>query len=387
MHFKSAILLIAAMMAFCSPSQAVAKKKAPTNIFERTLLFRGGDAGSKFYRIPAIATAPDGSIVVLADKRWESINDLPWHIDVVSRRSTDLGKTWSDAVTVAGQGTNEGFGDPAIVVDKKRKQVLCIMTHGSGLWDATYEKHAYISVARSFDNGVTWSEPLDITNQLYGSKCADEKRSKWITAFATSGAAVQLSDGRIMFALVVREKESSRLTIYSVYSDDGGYTWSVSDNSACPDADESKIVELNDGKLLMSIRNRKRGAHLYSVSSNRGKSWGKCYEQPQVIEPACNGDIIRYNYGDKNVLLQTIPNHPTRREDVSIFVSFDEGKTWPLKRVLCPYESAYSSIAQLKDGTLGVFTEEWSDEDQGYQLWFTRVSPDWLFSQLPESNR
>jgi sialidase-1 len=81
------------------------------------------------------------------------------------------------------------------------------------------------------------------------------------------------------------------------------------------------------------------------------------------------------------VLLQTVPNDPERRVNVSILASFDEGKTWPLKRVLCPYESAYSSITQLTDGTLGVFTEEWDDEAQGYQLWYTRISPDWLFGE------
>jgi sialidase-1 len=381
MQLKSSILMIAAALLLSSAPQAEAKKKAPTNVFERVCLFKGGDAGSKFYRIPAIATAPDGSIVVLADKRWDNINDLPYHIDVVSRRSTDLGKTWSDAVTVAGEGTTEGFGDPAIIVDKKRKQVLCVMTHGTGLWEATHDKHAYISVARSKDNGKTWSEPVDITHQLYGSTCKDEKRSKWITAFATSGAGLQLKDGRLMFALVVRETEKGRLTIYSVYSDDGGYNWQVSENTACPDADESKIVELKDGKLMMSIRNRKRGSRIYCISNDRGKTWGESYEQPQVIEPACNGDIIRYNYGDKNVLLQTVPYDPARRTNVAILASFDEGKTWPVKRILCPYESAYSSIAQLSDGTIGMFTEEWCDEDEGYQLWFTRLSPDWLFEQ------
>ncbi len=384
MHLKSSILLLAASVALIAPLHADAKKKTPTNVFERTLLFKCGDAGSKFYRIPAIATAPDGSIVVLADKRWDSNADLPEHIDVVSRRSTDLGKTWSPAVTVVGQNTTEGFGDPAIIVDKKRKQVLCVMTHGSGLWDATYDKHAYIAVSRSKDNGRTWSEPLDITEQLYGSTCSDPKRSKWVTAFASSGSAPQLKDGRLTFALVVREQEQpsyGNLTVYSVYSDDGGYTWQVSDNTADPDADESKIVELKDGKLMMSIRNRRAGARKFCISEDRGKTWGQSYVEPSIAEPACNGDIIRFKYNGKDVLLQTVPNDPKRRTNVTIFASFDEGKTWPVKRTLCPYESAYSSIAQLSDGTIGVFTEEWDDLDKGYQLWFTRVSPDWLFEQ------
>jgi sialidase-1 len=381
---KSSILLVAATMALCAPQPAQAKSKVPTNVFERTLLFRCGDAGSKFYRIPAIATAPDGSIVVLADKRWESNSDLPWHIDVVSRRSTDLGKTWSPAVTVAGEGTTEGFGDPAIIVDKKHKQVICVMTHGAGLWDATYDKHAYISVSHSKDNGQTWSEPLDITEQLYGSTCSDPVRSKWVTAFATSGSAPQLKDGRLEFALVVREQEEpsyGNLTIYSCYSDDGGYNWKVSENAADPDADESKIVELKDGRLLMSIRNRRQGERKYCYSDDRGKSWGKSFTNPDVLDPACNGDIIRFKYNGKDVLLQTVPYDKSLRVNVAILASFDEGKTWPVRRIVCPYESAYSSIAQLKDGTIGIFTEEWSHEDQGYQLWFTRISPDWLFEQ------
>ena len=67
---------------------------------ERVLLFDMGDGGSRFYRIPGIVTAADGSLVVVADRRWDKINDLPAHIDVVSRRSEDNGKTWSAGYVV-----------------------------------------------------------------------------------------------------------------------------------------------------------------------------------------------------------------------------------------------------------------------------------------------
>jgi sialidase-1 len=381
MQIRNLAILTLVVAAMAAPDLA-AKKKAPTGIYERALIYNKGDEGSKFYRIPAIATAPDGSLLAIADKRWNSTGDLPEHIDVVCRRSTDLGRTWSKAVTIAGEGTDEGYGDPAVVVDSKRKQVVCIMTRGNGLWESTPDNHAYIMVSHSADNGLTWSEPLDITNQLFGEGCTNEATSHWVTAFATSGAATQLKDGRLMFVLVVREtqKKWDKLTVYSCYSDDGGYNWKLSENSADSDADESKVVQLRNGDVMMSIRNRRRGERKFCLSTDRGQTWGQSWTQSDIIEPACNGDIIRYKYGKTNILLHSIPNDSLYRKNVSIFASFDEGKTWPVKRTLCPEGSAYSSMTVLKDGTLGVLTEE-AAEGGGWQLWFTRLSPDWLLNQ------
>lgn len=110
------------------------------SFLERTLVFDMGDNGSRFYRIPGIVTAADGSLVVVADKRWDKINDLPAHIDVVSRRSEDNGKTWSEAVTIAGKETTVGYGDPAIVLDKRTGHLLCIFASGNGLWQSNENK-------------------------------------------------------------------------------------------------------------------------------------------------------------------------------------------------------------------------------------------------------
>ena len=98
---------------------------------ERALVYRPGDYGSKFYRIPAIVTAEDGSLVTVADKRIEHNGDLPAKIDVVSRRSTDGGRTWSEYVTVAAHDETGGCGDPALVVDQKSGDILAIFSHGN----------------------------------------------------------------------------------------------------------------------------------------------------------------------------------------------------------------------------------------------------------------
>lgn len=358
-------------------SATAATPQAP--IHEQTLLFNNFDDGSKYYRIPALAVAADSSLIAVADKRFDSAMDLPNSIDVVVKRSTDNGLTWSKAIMVAGEGTDVGHGDPAIVLDRNTGDLLCIMTAGAGLRDATRENYARIRVARSKDNGLTWSEPVDITDQIYGTPDAPLKHV--ITGFASSGAALQTRDGRIMFVLVARpEANVWRLENWAVFSDDGGKTWQVADCAADLYGDEAKVVETASGDILMSIRNRDKGPRKIAVSHDRGKTWGELRTQPDLIEPACNGDILAYDYNGREILLQTLPNDPKSRRNVTIFASLDGGKTWPVKRSVVPDGSGYSSLAILPDGTLGIFIEEDSTVPDGvYVLRYHRVNLPWLF--------
>lgn len=366
-----------AAMAMLAATSLLSFAQAPAP--ERVLLFDNNDEGSKFYRIPAIATAKDGTLIAIADKRWDSNMDLPNSIDVVVRRSSDNGKTWTPATVIAGADTKVGHGDPAVVVDRKTGDIICIMTAGNGLGASTRDNFAHIMTSRSKDGGKTWSEPEDITKQLYGFPGAPLQHV--ITGFASSGHALQLKNGRIMFVLVARpEANVWRLENWAVYSDDGGKTWKVSDSAADLYGDEAKVVELPNGDVLMSIRNRDKGPRKFAISHDKGKTWGELRTQPDVIEPACNGDIISYKYKGKNVLIHTIPYDAKGRKNVSLLASFDNGKTWPVRRTLVPEGSAYSSITVLKDGSFGVFTEEDSPNPEGgYQLWFYRVTPEWLF--------
>ena len=148
------------------------------DIPERVLLFDMGDAGSRFYWIPGLVTAADGTLVAVADKRWEKINDLPANIDVVVRRSEDNGKTWSEAITIAGEESTVEYGDPAIVLDKQTGNLICIMASGNDLWQSNSDEYMRINVAKSMDNGKTWTDPVDITSQIYGTKCEDKQRKQ-----------------------------------------------------------------------------------------------------------------------------------------------------------------------------------------------------------------
>ncbi len=341
-------------------------------------LFQPGDYGSRNYRIPAIITADDNSLVVLVDKRKYNETDLPEDIDLITRRSTDNGKTWSEPVTIAeGTGRFQGFGDPGIVKTKSGK-LITVFVGGQGLWTSTPEKPNRTYVSESLDNGVTWSKPRDITPQLFGSECSDPVRQKWLASFCAAGRGIQTRDGRIMFVAAVRETSEYSLNNYLYYSDDEGVTWNVSEK-AFTGGDEAKVVELNNGDILMSIRNKHKGKRIFVVSKDNGVTWNLTKSHDNLIEPACNGEIIRYTSVldgyEKDRLLHTLPNHISDRKNVTMFVSYDEGDSWPVQKSICPTASAYSAITILPDGTIGVFFER---EKENMSLYFANFSLDWL---------
>ena len=358
---------------------------------ERTVLFNMGDYDSQYWRIPALVTAADNSLVAVVDKRGSSLGDLPNTISIMSRRSTDNGKNWSEPVVVAQGGNGKTYGDPAVVLDKKTGNLICMFVGDQGLWNATPYNRQGIYVSKSTDNGVSWSEPVAITDQVYAN------HSGWYAGFAGSGHGLCLKDGRLMFVLAIRATSATRVPLhnYAIYSDDGGDNWTLSTNAATTVGDEAKVVELEDGDILMSIRNPSKGNRIFCKSTDRGQTWGKAYFETELKDPACNGDIIRYSYSTdegsegKSRLLHSLPESTTTRENVTVYLSEDDGETWPIKKRLVDGYSAYSSLTVLPDGTIGALVEEgkWDSNlpgEDGFQLVFYRFTMDWLTSDVTE---
>lgn len=356
---------------------------------ERTVLFNMGDYDSQYWRIPALVTAADNSLVAVVDKRGSSLGDLPNTISIMSRRSTDNGKNWSEPVVVAQGGNGKTYGDPAVVLDKKTGNLICMFVGDQGLWNATPYNRQGIYVSKSTDNGVSWSEPVAITDQVYAN------HSSWYAGFAGSGHGLCLKDGRLMFVLAIRATSATGLHNYAIYSDDGGDNWTLSTNAATTAGDEAKVVELENGDILMSIRNPSKGNRIFCKSTDRGQTWGKAYFETELKDPACNGDIIRYSYSTdegsegKSRLLHSLPESTTTRENVTIYLSEDDGETWPIKKRLVDGYSAYSSLTVLSDGTIGALVEEgkWDSNlpgEDGFQLVFYRFTMDWLTSDVTE---
>lgn len=349
---------------------------ATTVFLKQSIVYTPGDYNSVSYRIPALITADDGALVVLTDKRKFHSGDLPADIDVVANRSTDGGKTWSAPIMVAqGTGTSNGFGDAAIIKSNSGK-LIALFVNGTGFFGSTAANPMKHYMSTSTDNGLTWSTPRDITTQLYGAGCPDPVRATWQGSFFGSGRGLTTRSGRVMAVIAVREPNKSTFQNYAVYSDDEGETWKVS-NTAIVGGDEAKVVELNNGDILMSSRTG--GNRLWAKSTDGGVSWGTKNSWSEIWGNACDADIIRFTSTldgfDKNRILHTLPNASDRR-NLSMWISYDEGTTWPVKKTICPNTSAYSSITILSDSTIGVYYE--TDGDQPYTMMFVNFSLDWL---------
>ena len=349
-------------------------------VLARTTLYRPGDYNSLKYRIPAVITAKNGDIVAVTDKRKFNDGDLPQDIDIVCNVSSDGGHTWTEPYTIAlGTGVNQGFGDCALAHSNDDDGLIAVFVGGPGLWASTPSNPIRSYVCKSYDNGRTWTEPVDITHYIFGVNCVVPEHSTWRASFFGSGNGLRTSTGRIMFVAAIREGNAQSLNNYVVYSDDNGDTWQLSQRASVS-GDESKVTELTDGRILMSIRHN--GYRWYNISSDGGITWQNTTSTwNDLYAPACNGDIIRYTSEaqgyDKNRLLHSLP-YGTQREKVTVYISYDEGETWPTSRCIVPFSSAYSSLCVLDDGTIGLYVEEEYFAGQGYDMVFYNFSLDWL---------
>ncbi len=352
------------------------------------------DLGSKYYRIPAITTTADGNrLVILTDDRTDTNHDLPTHVWVVAQYSDDGGHSWSKPVKVAGTaelGGDYGHGDASLITDRLTGDIIGIMTsspYGKGFSSATPSKPQVWKTIRSRDGGLTWEAPVDYSKSLYGKGTEHED---WWGGFSASGAGLQLRDGTLVSPYVVRENprsvpkkfpyNASCQNVYLIMSKDGGDTWYVSGTSATTTADESKVIERNNGDIAISVRARM--SNFTNYTSDEGKTWGKPFETrftSGIFGNACNGEYMVWcstlDGNQHNIVLQTKPCN-RRRMNVSIALSTDEGETFSAPKTICPRGSAYSAATVLPDGTLGVYYEEIGVFGY-YTMRFVRFSLDW----------
>jgi hypothetical protein len=339
-----------------------------TIILNHQILFSGGMHGSRTWRIPAIA-AQGSTVIAVADARIHTNTDLPNNIDLVARISNDTGSSWSKPFTIADFG-DAGASDPALVVDKNKGDILCLFASHRGLFQSTPDNRIRIQLIRSIDSGKSWSRPVDISDQVY--------RPGWYAAWIASGSAHQLSDGTIVAVAGVRKTAGYAISNFMIFSKDGGHTWSVAPGEACDSGDEAKVVSLEDMRLMMLIRSK--GMRKVTYSSDMGQSWGSPVPAPELVEPGVNGDVLRYSSvsedRDTNRILFSIASHPSERRNLSVFVSYDEGRTWPVQKVIFSGPAAYSALCRLDDGSIGLLYENGNYEI--YQLCFARFSLSWL---------
>lgn len=368
----------------------------------RVPVFTMGENGSQYYRIPALVETADGTLVAIADQRGNALGDLPNIISIVSKRSTDGGATWESMVTIAQGNSISGttYGDAAAVYDEQAGKIIAVFVgnenYGNncvGLWASNSSYPLRIYQSESTDNGQSWTTPVDISNSIYNGIYGSS--SSWIGMFAGSGSALQLKKGtnagRLMFVVAARNNSTwgGAMSNYAVYSDDHGATWNVSTNAACSYGDEAKVVELENGDILMSIKNRKddssagSGYRLMAKSTDGGVTWTTASVNNNLMDPACNGDLVSISYNGTYYLMHSLPASTTTRENVTVYLSADGGTTWPISRKIYNGYSAYSSLEVLNDGTVGILVEEgkWDSNitgEDGFNITYYNFTMDWL---------
>lgn len=332
--------------------------------------FQPYDLGSHYWRIPAMVVlhhqqgenaSKNGRVVTMADNRFDHNGDLPSHIDVYERHSDDNGATWSTHKMVVGTdadhalvGGGHGFGDVSLVECASGK-IVAIMVGGPGYFQSTPSNPIVPTIITSTDGGDTWSTPRTLTDELYNTTY---KEGAVQGSFAGSGRGLMLQrqkneqlNGRIMFAMSHRFANNN-VQEYIIYSDDEGDTWKFSTQSAYSGGDESKLVELADGTVMISVR--QSGQRGYNKSTDGGVTWGTQAKWADISGCACNADIL---YVNKHVMLHSYPNNGSRK-NLTIKASFDDGKSWSNPYVVCAPGASYSTMDVTKDGDIAIFYED-----------------------------
>ena len=312
-------------------------------------LWKDGDGGIAKYRIPALCTATNGDLVAVCDARTLNGGDLDFRqpIFIVCRRSTDSGKSWIPSHPTWRWPWNEteqwSASDPSLIVDAQTGSIFLFYN----VWEWKRQKGIYqFFVQESKDNGATWSKPRDISKAVAFPEWPFGKtRDKGGFIFIPSGSGIQTKDGILLHTLVHVGDGNALFG-----SDDHGKTWKAFGRPV-KNGDECKVVELSDGAWMINSRWKGGGRQIH-VSKDRGATWASRYDQ-SLEDPQCNAQIMRYG----KALLFSNCKSATRRALLHLRTSMDDGKTWNNGICIEPEGAAYSDMAILPNGDIGLLYE------------------------------
>lgn len=333
-----------------------AQENTTTDIFEK------GQDGYACFRIPAIVRSKAGTLLAFAEARKNGCSDTG-NIDLVLKRSEDGGKSWSNAIIIWDDGDNV-CGNPAPIVDQTTGRIVLATCwnlgedHEKDIINKTSKDSRRIYVLHSDNDGKSWSQPKDIT--------ASVKRPDW-TWYATGPChGIQLQGEKHKGRLVVSANHmvAGTKTYHSqlIYSDDRGETWKPGGTVSKQGGNESSVVELKNGDLMLNMRNYNREeskTRSYAISKDGGETVSEMQYLPELIEPICQGSTLNYMKNGKvsNNILFSNPASTDKREKMTIKLSANNGKTWPYACLVYPGPSAYSDLVNLPNGKIGLLYE------------------------------
>jgi len=374
-------------------------------LLEKIDLFQAHQLGYNLYHIPGIAVTPKGTVLAWCEARrhggdWDMI-------DILLRRSTDDGKTWSEpkkfcqisgpiaknpaALRVVGgvRASDVTYNNPVLIPDRDGT------VHA--LFCVEYMRCFYM---RSSDEAATWSAPVEITSTFEKFRPI----YAWQTFATGPDHGIQLRSGRLIVPVWLStgtggnaHRPSQTATIYS---DDHGRTW-LAGEIAVPSSkerinpNESTVVELADGRVMLNARNESpRNRRLVTTSPDGATGWTTPVFDETLVEPICMASLVRLSVepsSDKNRILFCNPDNLTvaggketpgagrDRKNLTVRLSYDEGQTWPVAKSVEPSWSMYSDIAVSPRGTILCFYGRGAKRDfAGDRLTLARFNLEWL---------
>ncbi len=333
------------------------------------------DDGVHTYRIPALATTPQNTLLCAYDMRRRSSRDLQEDIDIGLLRSVDGGQTWEPQRIIMDQGTVggrpqelNGVSDPGLLVDPATGEIFCFAVwmvdkEGKHQWTADgsepgFEigKTAQFLMVRSRDDGQTWSKPQNMTRAW--------KKKEWVLFAPSPHQGIALDDGTLVMPTQGRNAEGQEFSNL-LTSDDHGAHWKISQPASVGNS-ECQAVQLADGSVMLNMRTE-HGVKFRTVATtgDLGQTWTPhVTNRKTLIEPGCSGSFCRFDFRqdghDRYVLLFANPYSQTGRDHHSIRVSFDDGVTWPEENrtLLDEFRGAgYPSLSRVDDTHVGIVYE------------------------------
>lgn len=371
---------------------------------EKVDVFNAGDQGYAIYRIPGLAVTGKGTVLAYAEGRKTTRGD--WGtIDIMLRRSTDGGKTWSSLRSVA-QVPGEKRKNPVALAQKLAttnevtyNNPVAMPGRAAGtvhfVFCLEYMRAFYM---RSDDDGVTFSAPREITSAFEGFR----SKYDWKVLATGPGHGIRLKNGRLLIPIWLSLGTGGHAhrpsVAATIYSDDEGATWKAGEIALPNEGDftipnETAAVQLANGRVLLNSRTESK-AHrrLLTTSKDGATRWTKPEFHAQLVEPICMGTMARLSLKPARLLFAN-PDNLSRadgkeqegksrdRKNVTVQLSYDESKTWAVKRPIDTGYSGYSDLAVLPDGTILLLYERSAEGAKQFApiaLTLARFNLEWL---------
>jgi sialidase-1 len=324
------------------------------------------------YRIPGVVVTPKGTVLAYAEARKNGSSD--WgEIEIHLRRSTNGGKTWEASSQIAHHGARLE-GNPRKAEGGEKEQTVnnpvAIVDRETGAIEFLYcINYARCYSMRSTDDGVTWSAPVDITASFEPFRA----KYDWKVIATGPGHGIQIRSGRLVVPIWLaygKAGDHAPSAAGTIYSDDHGMTWQAGELCLPNEGDfgnpnETMITEVSNGCVMLVSRSvSKANRKIVTTSPNGATDWTTPVFHDQLWEPVCMASIIAHPskpgtliYSNPHTLKldkdgKEVPGGRGKRENLCIKLSHDDGKTWPINKVIDPGKAAYSDLAVLPDGTV-----------------------------------